>query len=67
LVENADATEMFYIQLIGITITVADEEAGRCLDPEGNGVNPGGVNGSGSGEQDEQLISSRGRGNTLVE
>ncbi len=24
LVENADATEMFYIQLIGITITVAD-------------------------------------------
>ncbi len=47
---------------------VADEEAGRCLDSEGNGVNPGGGDGGGpgspSGEQDKQLISSRGGGNT---
>jgi hypothetical protein len=51
--------------------TVADEEAGRCLDPEGNGVNPGGGSGGGhsppSGEQDKQLISSRGGGNTPME
>jgi hypothetical protein len=50
--------------------TVADKEAGRCLDPEGNGVNPGGGNGGGpgppGGEQDKQLISSRGGGNTLM-
>jgi hypothetical protein len=50
---------------------VSDEEAGRCLDPEGNGVNPGGGNGGGPGppgrEQDKQLITSRGRGNTLME
>jgi hypothetical protein len=50
-------------------IIVADEEAGRCLDPEGNGVNLRGGNGGGpsppSGEQDKQLISSRGEaGNT---
>jgi hypothetical protein len=29
--------------------SVADEEAGRCLDPEGNGVNPGGGSGEGPG------------------
>ncbi len=52
-------------------VPVADEEEGRCLDPEGNGVNPGGGNGGGpgppGGEQDKQLISSRGGGNTLME
>ncbi len=51
--------------------SVADEEAGRCLDPEGNGVNPGGGNWGGPGPpgglQDKQLISSRGRDNTLME
>ncbi len=46
---------------------------GRCLDPEGNGVNPGwgGGNGGGPGppgeEQDKQLISSRGEGDTPME
>jgi hypothetical protein len=45
---------------------VSDGEAGRCLDPEGNGVNPGGGNRGGpgppGGEQDKQLITSRGGG-----
>jgi hypothetical protein len=48
---------------------VADEGVGRCMDPEGNGVNPGEGNGGGpgppSGKQDKQLISSRGIDNTL--
>jgi hypothetical protein len=52
-------------------VFVSDEEAGRCLDPEGNGVNLSGGNGGGPGppgrEQDKQLISSRGGGNTLME
>jgi hypothetical protein len=52
-------------------VLVADEEAGRCLDPEGNGVYPGGGNGGEPspprGEQDKQLISSRGGDNTLME
>ncbi len=51
--------------------SVANGEAGRCLDPEGNGVNLGGGNGGGpsppGGEQDKQLISSRGGGNNLME
>jgi hypothetical protein len=51
-------------------VTVADE-AGRCLDPERNGVKPGGGNRGGpgppGGEQDKQLISSRGGGSTLME
>ncbi len=51
-------------------ITVSDREAGRCLEPEGNGVNPGGGNGRGpsppSREQDKQLITSRGGGNSLM-
>jgi hypothetical protein len=51
--------------------SVSDEEAGRCLDPEGNGVNPGGGNGGGpgppGGEKDKQLINSRGGGNTPME
>jgi hypothetical protein len=29
-------------------VPVSDGEAGRCLDPEGNGVNPGGGMGEGS-------------------
>jgi hypothetical protein len=49
----------------------SDEGAGRSMDPEGNGVSPGEGNGGGpgppSGEQDKQLISSRGGGNTLME
>ncbi len=44
---------------------------GRCLDPEGNGVNPGGGNGGGpsppGGVQDKQWSSSRGGGNTSME
>jgi hypothetical protein len=52
-------------------IIVADEEAERCLNPEGNGVNLRGGNGGGLGspdeEQDKQLINSRGRRNTLME
>jgi hypothetical protein len=52
-------------------IIVADEEAGRCLNPEGNGVNLTGGNGGGLGppdeEQDKQWINSRGRRNTLME
>jgi hypothetical protein len=54
-----------------IALTVSDGEAGRCLDPEGNGVNPGGGNGGGpgplGGEQDKQLITSTGGGNILME
>jgi hypothetical protein len=54
-----------------VITNVADKEVGRCLDPEGNGVNLGGGNGGGPGppsrEQDKQLISSRGEGNTLME
>jgi hypothetical protein len=41
---------------------------GRCLEPEGNGVNPGGGYGGGPGppcgEQDKQLITSRERDNS---
>jgi hypothetical protein len=61
------------LEVIGplTVVTEADEEAVRCLDPEGNGVNLGGGNGGGpgppSGEQDKQLINSRGEGNTLME
>jgi hypothetical protein len=51
--------------------TVSDEEAGRCLDPEGNGVNQGGRNGGGpgplGGEQHKQYFSSRGGGYTSME
>ncbi len=54
-----------------LKIIVSDEEAGRCLDPEGNGINPGGGNRGGSSPpgrvQDKQLITSRGGGNTLME
>jgi hypothetical protein len=50
---------------------VSDEEVGRCQDPEGNGVNLGGGNagapGPPGGEQDKQVISSRGGGNTLMD
>jgi hypothetical protein len=50
---------------------VSDREAGRCLKPKGNGVNPGGGNGGGpgppSGDQDKQLITSRGGGTSLMQ
>ncbi len=50
--------------------SVADKGAGRCMDPEGNGVNLREGNRGGpsppSGEQDKQLISSRGGDNTLM-
>ncbi len=43
---------------------VADEGVGECMDPEGNGVNPGEGIGGGpsppSGEQDKQLFSNSG-------
>ncbi len=46
-------------------LNVADKGAGECVDPEGNGVNPGewdGGEGPGppSKEQDKQLISNNG-------
>jgi hypothetical protein len=54
-----------------LTVSVADKGVGSCMDPEGNGVNPGEGDGGGpgppSGEQDKQLISSRGGGNTHME
>ncbi len=36
------------------SLTVSDEEVGRCLDPEGNGVNPGKGNGGGGGRPSGQ-------------
>ncbi len=39
-------------------VSVSDEEAGRCLDHEGNGVNPGGGKGEGPTLQAGSLISS---------
>jgi hypothetical protein len=47
--------------------TVLDGEAGKCMDPEGNEVNPGkGLGGPGppSEDQDKQLISYSGGGET---
>ncbi len=45
-------------------VSVSDREVGWCLEPVGNGVNPGGGNGGGpgppSGEQDKQLTASSG-------
>jgi hypothetical protein len=47
-----------------IIITVSYEGVGECVDPEGNGVNPGEGDGGGpsppSEEQDKQLISNSG-------
>jgi hypothetical protein len=52
-------------------VGVSEREAGRCLEPEGNGVNLVRENGGGpgppSGEQDKQLITSRGRDNSPME
>ncbi len=52
-------------------VNVADEEAVRCRDPEGNGVNPGGGNGGRLGPPGGGKISNRsaaeGGGNTLME
>ncbi len=52
-------------------MVVSDRETGRCLEPEGNGVNPGRENGGGpsppSREKDKQLITSRGGDNSLME
>jgi hypothetical protein len=54
--------------LYGQDVLVADK--GECMDPEGNGVNPGEGNGGGpgppSGERDKQLISNSGGDNTLM-
>jgi hypothetical protein len=51
--------------------SVSNRELGRCLEPEGNGVNLGRGNGVGPGppsrEQDKQLITSRGGDNSLME
>jgi hypothetical protein len=51
--------------------SVSDREAARCLEPEGNGVNPDRGNGGGpglpSGEQDKQLFTSREGDNSLME
>jgi hypothetical protein len=45
-----------------IIITVSYKGVGECVDPEGNGVNPGEGDGGGpsppSEEQDKQLISN---------
>jgi hypothetical protein len=53
------------------TIPVSDRKVGRCLEPEGNGVNPGRGNGGGPGppsrEQDKQLITNRGGDNSFME
>ncbi len=50
---------------------VFDRRVGCCLEPEGNGVNPGGGKEGGpgppSGEQDKQLTASRGGDNSLME
>jgi hypothetical protein len=50
---------------------VSNREEERYLEPEGNGVSPGGGNGGGpgspSGEQDKQLIISRGGDNSFME
>jgi hypothetical protein len=70
-VYNCAPTSFPSILLVMHRVCVADDEAGRFLDPEGNGVSPSGGNGGGpgppDGEQDKQLISSRGGGNTLTE
>ncbi len=42
--------------------SVFDREVGLCLEPEGNGVNPGGGEGG-----DKQLTASRGGDNSLME
>jgi hypothetical protein len=51
--------------------TCIRQRGGMCLEPEGNGVNPGGGNEGGpgppSGEQDKQLTASRGGDNSLIE
>ncbi len=57
--------------MVTVSLSVSDQEAGRCQDPEGNGVNLGGGNRGGPGppgrEQDKKLITSRGEGNILME
>ncbi len=57
--------------MVQLVDSVSDREVGRCLEPEGNGVSPGWGNGGGpsppSGEQDKQLITNRGRDNSLIE
>jgi hypothetical protein len=52
-------------------IIVSDREVGCCLEPKGNGYNPGGGDEGGpgplSGEQDKQLTASRGGDNSIME
>jgi hypothetical protein len=57
--------------VIPLALIVSDRGAGCCLEPKGNGVNPGEGNERGpgppSGEQDKQLTASRGGDNSLME
>jgi hypothetical protein len=50
---------------------VSNREVGCCLEPKGNGVNPGGGDegrpGPPSREQDKQLTASRGGDNSIME
>jgi hypothetical protein len=52
-------------------VSDSDREVGWCLEPKGNGVNPGGGSKGGpgppSGEHDRQLTTSRGGDNSLME
>ncbi len=54
-----------------IAVLISDRGVGCCLEPEGNGINPGGGNEGGPGppseEQDKQLTASRGGDNSLME
>jgi hypothetical protein len=51
-------------------IPISDREIEWCLEPDGNGVNPGRGNGRGpgppNGEQDKQLTANRGGDNSLM-
>jgi hypothetical protein len=52
-------------------VSVSDGKEGRCLEPEGNGVNPGKGSGGGPGppskEQGKQLSANRGGDNSFME
>ncbi len=54
-----------------VKVNVSDREVGWCLEPEGNGANPGGGNGGGPGppsrEQDKRLTANRAGVNSLME
>jgi hypothetical protein len=51
-------------------MVVSDREMRRCLEPEGNGVNPGRENGGGPSppsREKDKLITSKGGDNSLME